>query len=152
MMLLAAEENVTGRGGLIQGIVILVAVFVALFFVVGRGGHGARAWRKLAVILLGLGMIFSVLFPNVTSRVAHFFGVGRGADLLLYVFVLAFILYVLNAYVRGKKDHDMMIRLARRIALLEAKRTYLDEVHPLEPAVDAQAGRPDQEPATDRPA
>lgn len=124
MTLLAVEDAVNGRGGLIQAIVIVVAVFLALFFVVGRGGHGARAWRKLAVIVLGLAMVFSVLFPGITTNVAHFFGIGRGADLLLYAFVLAFIMYVLNAYVRSQKDRDMMIRLARRIAILEAKRNY----------------------------
>lgn len=119
-----AVGDTPSGGGIIQGVVIVIAVFVALYFVVGKAGHGARAWRKIAVILLGLAMVFSVLFPSVTSSVAHVFGVGRGADLLLYVFVLAFILYVLNAYIRGQKDRDLITRLARRIAIIEARQRY----------------------------
>lgn len=108
----------------IQAIVVLVALVLALSAVVGRNTHGARAWRKLALIILGLAMIVTVLLPDVTTAIAHFLGVGRGADLLLYVTVLAFVLYVMNAYVRGQRDHEVVTRLARRVAIIQAVQAY----------------------------
>lgn len=108
----------------IQGIVVVVALVLALSAVVGRNTHGARAGRKLALILLGLAMIVTVFMPDVTTTVANFLGVGRGADLLLYVTVLAFVLYVMNAYVRGQRDREVVTRLARQVAIIQAVQAY----------------------------
>lgn len=108
----------------IQGIVVAVALVLALSAVIGRNTHSARAGRKLALILLGLAMIVTVFLPGATTTVANFLGVGRGADLLLYVTVLAFVLYVTNAYVRGQRDRRVVTRLARRIAIIQAVQAY----------------------------
>jgi hypothetical protein len=75
-------------------------------------------------MLLVVAMIVAVLFPDTTNSVAHLVGIGRGADLLLYVTVLAFIFYALNNYLQQQDARDTLFRLARKVALLEANERY----------------------------
>jgi len=109
---------------IIQIIVIIVALGLLFFVLGGSQTHSSRAWKKIAFCLLGIAMIVAVLFPDLTTQVAHFVGVGRGADLLLYILALAFIWYVLNNYIHQQYDKDMFFRLARRVALLDATSRY----------------------------
>lgn len=90
----------------------------------GSGTHAINAWKKLGISLLTVVMVVSVLFPDVTNMTANFVGIGRGADLLLYVFFAAFLTYVLMQYLRQQDSVDRMNRLARRIAIDEAKKRY----------------------------
>lgn len=113
---------------LVQAAVILVAVALAVFVIVGRQSHGARAGKKIAFVLLAIGMIITVLIPDATTTVANLVGISRGADLLLYGTVLCFVLYALNDYVRAQREQDTVIRLARRVALLDATQRWATEL------------------------
>lgn len=108
----------------IQIIVILVALGLLLFVLGGSQTHSSRAWKKIAFFMLAITMIITVIFPDVTTQAAHVVGVGRGADLLLYILALAFIWYVLNSYIHQQRDKDTVFRLARKVALLDATSRY----------------------------
>ena len=51
-------------------------------------------------------------------------GIGRGADLLLYVLFTAFLFYVVSQYIKEQDSRDTLYRLARRVALIEAGQKY----------------------------
>jgi hypothetical protein len=108
----------------IQIIIIVAALGIFIVGLRGRQTHVAKAWKKLAMFFLIVAMIVAVLFPNTTNRLAHLVGVGRGADLLLYVLTLAFIAYALNSYLRQQAENDALYRLARKVAILEANERY----------------------------
>jgi small membrane protein len=42
--------------------------------------------RIILIFLIFTGLIF-VIFPWITIRIANFIGIGRGTDLLLYLFI-----------------------------------------------------------------
>lgn len=65
-------------------------------------------------------MVTAVLFPEATNKLAHIFGIGRGADLLLYLLALAFIASTLTNYLHQQEQRDAIFRLARKIAIIEA--------------------------------
>ena len=109
---------------LFQLVIILVAIMILIVTLGRRSTHSGRAWKKIALILLALGMVLAVLFPELTNVVARLFGVGRGADLLLYATVIAFIGYVLNSYLHQQDERDALYRLARKVAILEANDQY----------------------------
>jgi hypothetical protein len=109
---------------IIQIVVILIALVLILTALAGRRTHAAQAWKKIALSLLAVAMVVAVLFPNTTNDVAHFLGIGRGADLLLYGLTISFIGYALNSYLHQQRDKDALFRLARKIALLEANERY----------------------------
>lgn len=108
----------------IQIIIIIIALGLIVFVLGGRQTYAARAWKKIALCLLAIAMIVAVLFPDITNQLAHFVGVGRGADLLLYALVLAFVVSALNNYLYHQREKDTVYRLARKVALLDANERY----------------------------
>jgi len=113
---------------LFQIIVILVALGIIVVVLGGKQTNAARAWKKITLCLLALGMSIAVIFPETTNNLAHLIGVGRGADLLLYVLTVAFIGYAVNSYLHRQRDEHVVHKLARRIALNEAQILYAKDL------------------------
>lgn len=105
---------------LIQVILIVSFVVLLVRFLADPNSHQVRAWKKIIGVFFVLLAIASVLLPELIDDFAHIVGVGRGADLLLYVLTLAFIASILTGQVRHKQDQKRLIKLARKIAILEA--------------------------------
>ncbi len=109
---------------IIQAIVIVLAVVIIFLSLGNRKTYSGKAWKKIGLILLALSMIIAVIFPDTTNDIAHLVGVGRGADLILYGTVIAFIFYALNNYLHQQDQRDITFRLARKIALVDAIERY----------------------------
>lgn len=104
--------------------VLLVGAFVALAlleFRSGAGGARNQALRRLALLGFVVLAIFSVFVPEWLTWLAGFVGVGRGTDLVLYAFVVAFVGYVVSAHRRAVLLDRKITVLARRLALDEAR-------------------------------
>lgn len=82
-------------------------------------GQKALALRRLGLIALAAFAIWSILDPQIWSRLAALVGVGRGTDLILYALVVAFFGYMATTYKRFREMEIRYTRLARRIALDE---------------------------------
>lgn len=103
-------------------LVIIGCLLAALvLYFVHRNSHGSRATQKIAVVLLVAFGITVAWSPNISNEIAHRLGVGRGADLLLYVLTLAFVFSLLNHYIRSREEARRIAVLARRVAILEAR-------------------------------
>lgn len=109
---------------IVQIAIIIAAIAVLVMSLGRRSTHSGKAWKKIALMLLALAMVIAVLFPDVTNGVAHIVGIGRGADLLLYATVIAFIFYALNNYLHQQDQRDITFRLARKVAIIEATERY----------------------------
>lgn len=103
--------------------ILLVGVLLLLFwwFIARASTYHVRAWTKLFMIFFVFLAIIVIVFPDSSNRAAHWVGISRGADLLLYLLTLAFIFVVLSGYIRGKEEQKRIVKLARRVALLEAE-------------------------------
>ena len=108
----------------LQILVIFIASALAIKTIGGSRSHRTRAWKKLLLLLLAIFMVIAVLWPDITNKLAKLVGVGRGADLLLYLLSISFIIYVLNSYLRQQEQVDQTFRLARKIAIIEANERY----------------------------
>jgi hypothetical protein len=100
------------QGILIAG-VVLAAIFASIAF------RARFFYRILAIGLFLTGAIF-IIFPDLTTVIAHSLGVGRGADLLLYVSLIAGIHAVLLLYLRIRDLEQRIAELVRNIALRDA--------------------------------
>lgn len=109
---------------IIQGIVIISALTIVGLALGRRATHSGKAWKKISLIFFAIAMVVAVLFPDLTDKIAGLMGVGRGADLLLYLTVVAFIFYTLNNYLHQQDQRDTFFRLARKVALLDANERY----------------------------
>ena len=87
---------------------------------VNPASYQVRAWIKILVTLFVLLAVVTVIFPDMTNTIAHWVGVGRGADLLLYLLTMAFIFSIFHAYLQEKRAQKRIVLLARRLAIIEA--------------------------------
>lgn len=103
--------------------VLLIGSIMALlvFLLRSRRSARARAWVKVGYVLFVLAGIYAVVRPNDTTVVAHWFGVARGTDLMLYGLIMAFSFTTLSTYMRFKDLELRYARLARAVAIEAAQ-------------------------------
>lgn len=76
------------------------------------------------VILIGLffaGGVFFVLFPETTTKIAHWVGVSRGADLLSYSSILFLFFLIMKLYSRLRRVEEKFTDLVRSKSIEEAE-------------------------------
>jgi hypothetical protein len=82
-----------------------------------RRNAQSRAWVKVGYLAFVMAAVYAVLRPNDTTVVAHWVGVDRGTDLMLYALIIAFSFTTLSTYLRFKDLELRYARLARAVAL-----------------------------------
>jgi hypothetical protein len=110
---------------LIQVVLLLGAAGLLVMFIKRWDAVHTRAWKRIAFFLFIVANAFAVLFPSLVTDVAHFLGVGRGTDLVLYLLVLAVGFLALNTYMRFRSLERKLTDLARTVALRDAE--FLNE-------------------------
>lgn len=102
--------------------VILVLAFAAFAVFLMLPGRGVRhvAIRRLVMVGLLAITVLAVVFPGVVNQVAHFVGVGRGTDLLLYGLIVVFIGNSILLQRRHRNTERQITELARQLAILQA--------------------------------
>jgi len=105
---------------IIQVILISFSTLLLLYMLSSNSTAKISAYKKLALLVLVLAMIIFILYPDSLNFVANKVGIGRGADLLLYIMFCAFLLFVINVYVKFKQQQDTIYRLARKLSIIEA--------------------------------
>ncbi|GAA3509704.1 DUF2304 domain-containing protein [Georgenia daeguensis] len=109
-------------------IILLVAIAV-ITVLLTRSTAGARhqAVRRLMLVGFVLLAVLSVLFPSWLTWLARLLGVGRGADLLLYALVIAFLSSLATTYRTTALLNRRITVLARKVALAEAALAVQEE-------------------------
>ena len=103
-----------------QWILAIALVLVGLYLLKARKSASQQAIRRLFIILALVAGFVAVLFPNYTTLVASYLGIGRGADLLLYAFVVFALFYVVHQYRRQLWQEKVTTDLARALTLAQA--------------------------------
>lgn len=78
------------------------------------------AWLVRASVLLAA--LVAIANPALVQQVANAIGIGRGADVVLYLFVLAFLATTFFLYSQHVRLRRELTVLASHLALSEARR------------------------------
>jgi small membrane protein len=108
--------------------------------------------RSPVVALFSVAASFAGLYfvwvPSHSTLVAEFVGVGRGADLVLYLWVCISLIVLLNLHLKLRTQHELITKLARTIAIanvaspaVDAQRTLSVESASQMDAMHVEAGR-----------
>lgn len=102
--------------------IVLIFTIVALLVWGFRNRKRAamRAGVRVLALLAAAFAITSIADPNITTRIARAAGVGRGADLLLYVAVVTFGVSTVGLYFRSRQLEQRLNALARSVAISTA--------------------------------
>ena len=99
---------------------ILLLALIAGLVVYSFTGRSISRDRVVMLVLAAVGGVL-VLWPGLSTDVAKSLGVGRGADLVLYLFVV-FCLFRFVSIAGDKRRLDQRLTdMAREVALLTAR-------------------------------
>lgn len=102
----------------IQAVLIVLCLLAAILgSIVFRSKLGYRLLTAFFFVSASL----CVMFPGITSELANALGVGRGADLLLYLGLFAGIHLFLLLYLRTRRLDRRITELTRAVALRDAR-------------------------------
>ena len=108
-----------------QWVLVAALVLVGLYLLKAKRSANQQAIRGLFIVVGLIAGFVAVLFPEYTNVVAGLLGIGRGADLLLYSFVVFALFYAVYQYRRQLWQEKVTTDLARALTLTGAK---LDEL------------------------
>src|ERR1700716_1744644 len=93
------------------------------------GGILLYAWTEcrrspavsfLAAVAATAGICF-VWVPRHSTQLAELVGIGRGVDLILYVWVCISLIVLLNLHLKLRTQTELITTLARKIAITDAQ-------------------------------
>jgi hypothetical protein len=99
---------------------MIVSVLVLAFIVIAIyvGSHRLSGLQTVSVVVFFVAGVAIVVFPTFAGILAQRLGVGRGVDLILYFSVVGGLFVAANFYFRIKSQEDVIVTLAREIALM----------------------------------
>jgi hypothetical protein len=104
---------------------IAIALTLVLLFVltcgvrIAVGGHRLWGWGMIAFAALGIPLVWA---PDIATRIANFAGVGRGADLLLYMLFVVVVVLLVPIHGHLRNHQRVLTELVRREALARVSR------------------------------
>ena len=78
----------------------------------------APAVAVLAVLIATAGLYF-VWFPSHSTEIAALVGIGRGVDLILYIWVCISLVVLLNLHLKLRTQMELITILARKAAITD---------------------------------
>jgi hypothetical protein len=105
-----------------------VLLTVLLFSVLVYAWVEYRRSPLIAALSAGAALagLYFVWVPSHSTGVAEFVGVGRGADLILYLWVCISLIVLLNLHLKLRTQHELITKLARTIAIANAETVETD--------------------------
>jgi hypothetical protein len=84
--------------------------------------YAGTQWRRsrfvaTIAVLLAMAGLYLVWLPSKATEIAQWAGIGRGVDLILYLWVVISLIAVLNLHLRLRAQTELITALARSIAL-----------------------------------
>jgi hypothetical protein len=105
----------------IQALLIGSVLALLTYLLNSRRNARSKAWVKVGFVMFMVAGIYAILRPDDTTVVANWLGVKRGTDLMEYVLIIAFMFVTISAYMRFKDLELKYARLARAVALQNAR-------------------------------
>mgnify|MGYP001616927803 CR=1 FL=1 len=108
---------------------MLIQILISMLALVALWGVGQRFKRGalsragvVAWLLIWIVAIVAVWNPWITNRVAGFLGVGRGADAVFYVSIVALFYTIFRLYGKCENLEHQLSELVKKIALRDIDR------------------------------
>jgi hypothetical protein len=100
--------------------ILLLAGLAAIGFFVFLRRNRLPFHIMTVFLLLGAGAV-AVVIPDTTNEIAHLVGVGRGADLVTYIAIVAVLFVLLHYYSKFVELQAKLTELTRQLAIMKAE-------------------------------
>jgi hypothetical protein len=103
----------------IQAILIFLLIIMVSVFI--RGFRKSMYLKPIMIIISLFGM-YLIISPKTADKISYIMGVDEAADLMFYIFSIVISIIVAYMAAKIKMLHNMITRLYRENAILEAKK------------------------------
>ena len=102
---------------------LVLGLFVVLAVLTVSAGFGGVVRKRIVAFWLSVWALgaCAIVWPHATAVAAHALGIGRGADLLLYLSVLVMFVAFFYVYTRFRRLDRQLTLLVRRLAMQNAE-------------------------------
>lgn len=95
-------------------ILLLIGLALFIFYVIKIR---KLVFDRIIFIIGAVIGIFLVFFPNVSTVIANWVGIGRGADLVFYLFIIVSLFYFVSVNAEVRNLQKQITELTRTQAL-----------------------------------
>jgi small membrane protein len=99
--------------------IILVIPLLLIIFSLLKNIQNNILYRSVLSLIASLG-IFFIIFPNLMTFFANKVDVGRGTDLLIYIFIIMFFVVSMLMYSKMRKIEAKQTSIIRHLAIQNA--------------------------------
>jgi small membrane protein len=99
---------------------VLSALLAGILLYAWTEYRRSPAVSLLTVFVASAGIYF-VWVPEHSTQLAELVGIGRGVDLILYIWVCISLIVLLNLHLKLRTQMELITTLARRIAIADAQ-------------------------------
>ncbi len=104
-------------------IIITILVIIALSVIVKRTSQNKLSLGQAATwFLMWLIVLIVFWYPESTSYLASALGIGRGADLIIYVAILVMFYMLFRMYLRMDKLSGDITKVVRKVGIDEVNK------------------------------
>ena len=99
---------------------VLSALLAGILLYAWTEYRRSPAVALLTVFVASAGIYF-VWVPEHSTQLAELVGIGRGVDLILYIWVCISLIVLLNLHLKLRTQMELITTLARRIAIADTQ-------------------------------
>ena len=100
---------------------LLLAIPLILFFMYVLALPKYQLLGKLFILLFVAILLLFALNPELSTTIANYFGVGRGADFLFYISHLLLFFIAFRFYLKDRTLNARLNKLVQQLALKDAE-------------------------------
>lgn len=94
-----------------------------LFVVIYAFAQKAKSpFVSVITVLCAIAGLYFVWAPSDANAIAHSIGIGRGADLVSYCWIVISLALLLNLHFKVRSNLEVVTVLVRNVAIMEAER------------------------------
>jgi len=103
-------------------VILLLFILSVVFSVIFKFKRKEISAKEFVFwIFLWASVLVAVIYPHTTDKIAKIVGVGRGADLLIYISIFVLFFIIFKIFVKLEKIERNITKIVRKIALDEGK-------------------------------
>ena len=103
---------------------LLLAIPLILFFMYVLTLPRYQLLGKVFILFFVTLLLLFALNPDLSTLIANYFGVGRGADFLFYISHLLLFFIAFRFYLRNRHLNARLNRLVQQLALKDAEQQH----------------------------
>jgi len=105
---------------------IIIKIFLLLLLTLGFLIFGfsikLKNFQRVVVIIGYIALFMFILNPSLSDEVAHFFGIGLGSSLIIYLTIGVISLVNIILFVDTKMNKDAITKIVRQKGLDDARK------------------------------